>query len=109
VVFFWWQGRGYLTIWIWLTTMCVFGIIMAIGKPVIPDRPWYWGLAFIAAAIANWIKGVQVNAKILKKLPSTTLKNRLFFKGGHRFMSMPMQTFSIPLAIIGILIACRAI
>ena len=54
---FWWQGRGYLTFVIWLATLFVFGVVAAIGKPLIPDRPWYWGLAFVTAAVLNWKKG----------------------------------------------------
>ena len=85
---FWWQGRGYQTIWIWLLTMFAFGAAVAVGKPYIPDRPWYWGAAFCAAAIANWKRGSALNAASLAKLRPATLMQRLFYKARHRFMSM---------------------
>ena len=104
---FWWQGRGYQTILIWLVTLTGFGIIAAIGKPLIPDRPWYWGLAFLASAAINWRVGTRLNARAIKKRDPKTLRKRLFYRGGHRFMSMPMETFSIVLVAAGIFIAVQ--
>ena len=109
MIVFWWQGRGYQTIWIWMLTMCVFGAVAAIGKPYIPDRPWYWGAGFCVAAIANWKRGTDLNsASLAKRCPSTMLQ-RLFYKPRHRFMSMPMETFSIVLALVGIAIAVQPV
>ena len=104
---FWWQGRGYQTIWIWLLTMCAFGIVAAIASPYIPDRPWYWGAAFCGAALANWKRGSALNASSLAKRRSSTVVGRLFYKARHRFMSLPMETFSLVLVVVGIGIAIQ--
>ena len=102
---FWWQGRGYQTILIWLLTLFAFGIVASIGKSFIPDRPWYWGLAFLASAAINWRVGSRLNARGIAKRKSQTLRSRLFYRSAHRFMSLPMETFSIILAAAGIFIA----
>ena len=99
---FWWQGRGYKTILIWLVVMCAFGAVMAVGKSFIPDRPWYWGLAFIASAAVNWREGSKLNARSLRKHQPKTIWKRLFYRAAHRFMSMPMETFSVVLVIVGV-------
>ena len=91
---FWWQGRGYQTILIWLVTLTGFGLIAAIAKPLIPDRPWYWGLAFLASAAVNWRVGTRLNKRAIQKRDPQTLLKRLFYRGGHRFMSMPMVSSS---------------
>jgi hypothetical protein len=104
---FWWSGRGYQTIWIWLLTMCGFGAIQAIGKPYIPDQPWFWGLAFVVSAYLNWRRGIDLNARSLTKRKPTTARQRLFYKARNRFMSMPMETFSIVLALAGLAIALQ--
>lgn len=102
---FWWHGRGYQTIWIWLVTMCIFGVVATIGRPFIPDRPWYWGGAFCVAAVFNWIRGTSLNAKSLSKIPHKTIMQRLFYRAHHKFMPMPMETFSIILVLAGVAIA----
>ena len=107
MIVFWWHGRGYLTIYIWLVTMCAFGLLLAIGKPLVPDKPWYWGLAFVAAAAVNWRKGTVLNARSLAKHKPQTIWKRLTYKSVHRFMSLPMETFSIVFIILGVVIAAR--
>jgi len=102
---FWWQGRGYTTILIWLATMCGFGVIAAAGKAIIPDRPWYWSLGFLVAAGLNWRIGTNLNAKRLSKIKPKTLVQRLFYKANHRFMSLSMETFSIMLVVLGAIVA----
>ena len=102
MVVFWWQGKGYQTILIWLVTVCFFGIGAAAGRSLGLDRPWYWGLSFVVTAAANWYRGTQLNARSLEKRKPQTVWQRLFYKARHRFMSMPMETFSLVLAAAGI-------
>ncbi|WP_156256805.1 hypothetical protein [Sandarakinorhabdus oryzae] len=102
---FWWQGRGYQTIWILFFTLSLFGVAATIGKAYIPDSPWYWGLSLFTAALINWKRGSTLNAKRLALRQSVTLRSRLFYNARHRFMSIPMESFSIILAAAGILIA----
>lgn len=104
---FWWSGRGYQTVLIWLVTMIAFGAVQAIGKALIPDQPWYWGLAFVVSALINWKRGTDLNARSLNKRQPKTTRQRLFYKAGHRFMSMPMETFSIILALAGLAITLQ--
>jgi hypothetical protein len=106
---FWWHGRGYVTALIWLLTMCGFGLLLAVAKSVVPDRPWVWGLAFIVSAAINWIKGTALNAQSLSKRQRKTLKTRLFYKARNRFMSMPMETFSFVLLGAGIFICLQGL
>ena len=101
---FWWQGKGYQTFVIWILAMIAFGLILAVGKTLIPDRPWYWGLAFVAAAAINWQRGTKLNAKSRSRRQDSRL-SALFYKSPHRFMSMPMETFSFVLVAIGAYIA----
>jgi len=101
MLIFWWQGKGYNTIIIWLGVIIAFGIILAMGKQVIPDELWYWGLAHFAAAAINWRDGSRLNSRKLKKGPPRTGWRRLFYKAPHRFMSMPMESFSVVFITIG--------
>ncbi|MGQ0589517.1 MAG: hypothetical protein ACT4N8_08300, partial [Sphingosinicella sp.] len=94
----WWSGRGYLTPIILIATLALFGLVLQAGRPMIADTLWYWGIAFVAAAVANWIVGVRVNHKKRRAARST----RLIYGARHRFMSIPMESFSIVLVLCGI-------
>jgi drug/metabolite transporter (DMT)-like permease len=89
--------------------MCGFGAIQAIGKPYIPDRPWFWGAAFCAAAAFNWKRGTTLNSRSRSKRKQSPMMQRLFYKAGNRFMSMPMETFSIILLLAGFAIALQPV
>lgn len=102
---FWWQGRGYQTAIVWLLTLCVFGAVVVLGKPYVPDQPWYWGAAFCVSGVINWIRGTSLNAARLSKFRPGSLKQRLFYKARHRFMGMPMETFSLVLVLVGLGVA----
>ena len=104
MIVFWWTGRGYTTVLIWMLTMTAFGIMLAAGQPILQDRPWFWGLAFLSAAGLNWHFGSRLNQKSLRKARPVGLQQRLLYRARHRFMSMPMETFSIILAGAGIAI-----
>ncbi len=101
---FWWQGKGYQTALIWLASLCLFGLVQMIGKGVIPDQPWYWSLGYIFAAVWNWHYGSKLNAKRRSHIALPELRNRLFYKAIHRFMSVPMETFSIFFLIVAMLL-----
>ncbi len=98
---FWWTGRGYLTMVLLLASLIVFGLIAAMGAP---DGPPLWGMAFATAAALNWYFGSKINHKKRKFLKPKTLRGRLFYRANHRFMSMPMESFSVALAAIGLAI-----
>ena len=91
---FWWSGRGYYTVLVVLGVLTVFGLLVAIG---IPDGLWFWAVALLAAAALNWHLGSKINRKKLAALKPRSLRSRLFYRAHHRFMSLPMETFSLVL------------
>ena len=99
---FWWTGKGYLTAVIVLTTLIIFAVILKIGSFFLTDRDAFWGAALIAAAVANWVVGRRTNAKKREAVRSTRLKDRLIYKARNKFMSLPFETWSFPIAIFGV-------
>ncbi len=105
---FWWTGRGYLAL---LSTIGVFGIFGAIitlgfGDETYERLPWLTGLGVILAGIANWCLGRWINKRAINPL---TVKKRELYRGRNRFLSLPMETWAIPLIAFGLFLAIRAI
>lgn len=98
--FFWWSGRGYLTILIVLGTLSAFGVLQMTSG--VSDGPWLWGSALLVAALANWQLGSKVNRKKLIALKPQGARDRLLYRARHSFMSLPMETFSLVVAGIGV-------
>lgn len=104
----WWTGKGYQTIWIVVTSAILFELARAAFN--LPEGVWVFGLALIGAAVANWFIGRKVNRKSLAKVRTRDLRQRLLYRARHKFMSLPMETFSILLAIAGTaIVACSII
>jgi O-antigen ligase len=103
----WWTGKGYLTILIVLGSAIVFELARAALN--LPDGVWIFGLALFGAAAANWFLGRKINRKSLSKVRSSRLKERLIYRARHKFMSLPMETFSILLGLAGMVIIGSAI
>lgn len=99
---FWWMGRGYFTALIIFGSMIVFALVLQALAPAIPDQRWYWGLSLIAAAAVNWKVGSHFNRKRLAKAPKRNVKNRLLYRAPNRFLSVPMETFSIAILAAGV-------
>jgi hypothetical protein len=99
---FWWTGKGYLTPVIMVVTLIVFAVILKIGGSWLPDRDAFWGTALLVSAAANWIVGRRMNARKLAAVRSSRLEDRLFYRARNKFMSMPLETFSIVIAVFGI-------
>lgn len=89
---FWWTGRGYQVFLVIVLTLAIFGILVAAG---VPDRPWVWSIALLAAAGVNWHVGTKANRKKLAALKPRSVKDRMLYRARHKFMSLPMETFSI--------------
>ena len=98
----WWTGKGYQTIWIVLASAVLFQLGRAAFS--VPDGAWVFGISLIGAAIANWIRGRKINSKSLAKVRKCDLRQRLLYQARHKFMSLPMETFSFLLAIAGVAI-----
>ncbi|MCW2414602.1 peptidoglycan/LPS O-acetylase OafA/YrhL [Sphingobium sp. B8D3A] len=98
----WWTGKGYMTMVIVLLTMIVFGFILQAGAPFLKDRTWYWGVSFILAAAINWAAGTRWNKRRIERTKPKHLGQRLWYPATNRFMSMPMETFSLVIALVGL-------
>lgn len=92
---FWWTGKGFQTVLITLVALAVSAILFQAIAPKLNDQPWPWMAALIGAAVANWKFGRQYNAKSRTKIRSTKLKDQLIYRARHKFMSLPMETFSL--------------
>jgi hypothetical protein len=98
----WWTGKGYLTMVIVLMTMILFGIILQASASFLEDRLWYWGVSFLASAAINWKAGTHWNKRRIDRAKAKNLRERLLYPAINRFMSMPMETFSIVIALLGL-------
>jgi hypothetical protein len=102
VAVFWWTGKGYLTAIIVLAVFSVFGIALPIGSPFLKETPAYWGLAGVLAAVGVWFVGRRLNAKTIASVRSIHFRHKLIYRARHKFMSLPLEIWSIPLMIGGI-------
>ncbi|MBC2776344.1 hypothetical protein [Parasphingopyxis marina] len=98
----WWQGKGYLTFVILLSTATVFGIILQ-AVPLIEDTPYYWAIALASAAAINWYVGCRYNAR-KRASPKYALRKLLVYPARHRTMSIPMEGWSPILAAVATII-----
>lgn len=96
----WWTGRGYLTIWIVIASAILFEFARAALN--MADGVWIFGLSMLAASVANWLIGRKFNKKSLAKVRSHRLKERLLYRARNKFMSVPMETFSLIIAAAGV-------
>ena len=103
----WWTGKGYLTIWIVVASAILFELARATFQ--LPDGAWVFGLALLGAAVANWLIGRKFNRKSFAKVRSTRIKERLLYRARHKFMSLPMETFSALLGVVGLAVIAGAI
>jgi hypothetical protein len=103
----WWTGRGYLTIWVVVASAIFFELARAAFR--LPDGVWVFGLSLLGAAAANWMIGRRFNKKSFAKARSTRLKERLLYRARHRFMSLPMETFSVLLGAAGLAVIAGTI
>ena len=104
----WRTGKGYRTIGIVVASTILFEFVRAAIK--LPDGVWVFGLALISAAVANWFIGRKLNRKSLAKVKTREVRQRLLYRAPHKFMSLPMKTFSILLAVGGAaIIACSMV
>lgn len=98
----WWSGRGYLTILIVLGTLAAFGLVERASS--IADGSWFWSAALLLAAGINWHFGSKINRKKRAALRPAGARDRLFYRGRHRFMSVPMESFSLVIAACGFVV-----
>jgi hypothetical protein len=103
----WWTGKGYLTIWVVVASAILFELVRMGFR--LADGPWVFGLALLGAAAANWMIGRKFNSKSFSKVRSSRLKERLLYRARHKFMSLPMETFSVLLGTAGLVVIASTI
>lgn len=96
---FWWQGRGFLTLLITVATAILIGMI-ADAAHVPSWTPLFWAAVLLVAAPVNWLIGARLNAKRRGYAPPDTLLRRFLYRAPHKFMSLPMESWSIVMAIV---------
>ena len=103
----WWTGHGYRTILIVVAATVVFEVLRAALS--LPEGAWVFGVALLAAAVANWLYGRKLNRKSLAKVRSLRIRERLVYRARNRFMSLPMETFSVVIAAAGLAVLVAAV
>lgn len=99
---FWWTGKGYLGFIIPILILGGFGFVgERLGHSVVDSGIW-WGCGFILSGLLLWRVGIKVNRRSIAKRKAEMLTDRLFYRAGNKFMSIPLETWSIPLVAIGL-------
>jgi hypothetical protein len=104
---FWWTGRGYLTLLI--PFGC--GVLAAIIAGIVhlpSDTSWFAAIVFALATPINWLVGRRQNERRRKSLGLLSWRGQLVYKARHKFMSLPMETWSIAMPILAIVFATKA-
>jgi hypothetical protein len=97
-----WTGRGF---WAALFPILFVGVLGAavnysLGESVLDANDWIYGVALIAAAVATWFYGRRWNGKT--SLKAWDFRGMLRRRGPHRMFALPMELWSLPLAILGV-------
>ena len=95
----WWTGRGYSTILIVVASLILLELLTRALN--LPDGLWVLGFALLSAAAVNWVIGRKLNRQSLAKVRSHRIRERLIYRARHKFMSFPMETFSVVIAFTG--------
>ncbi len=105
---FWWTGRGFLSLLFLIGVVGAFGALVTFmfGDNVLETRSWLWGVGVLLAVVVNWFGGSRLNRRSLN-LFEGNLKTRLFYRARNRFCSLPMETWSVPLAVLGLVLIVR--
>ena len=106
---FWWQGQGWRVIAYLFGSLLSCGLLVQVFQGLIPDRPLTWAIAFFAAAGINWHFGSRHNARSRARRVGRTGSRRLFYDARHRFMSLPMESFSLVFVLVGCALIGQAI
>ena len=106
---FWWTGRGYFAL---LTLIGIYGLFGAIatyslGETFLDRHAWVWGIGMLVAAYATWLVGCRINRKARSLPQNQSVIRRILYKARHRFMGLPMESWSIPAAGLGVFLLAR--
>ncbi len=103
---FWWTGRGYLALLTTIGAVGVFGAVvtLAFGDQAFDRFPWLWTIAFCLAAAATWVIGSRINGRPVAWNRGQRSLGRLIYNAPNRFISLPVETWAVPLIAIGLLV-----
>jgi hypothetical protein len=81
----------------------LFGALVTfgLGDSAFSKWPWLWGIGFLLAATANWIGGNRLNHTPINPTIGT-VRDRLTYRARNKFLSLPMEFWSGPLALLGL-------
>ena len=105
MVFFWWTGRGYYTLLVVLATMTVCALALNVLHINDIEGRAFWGIVIALSAIPNWFLGIWMNATKRASIRGERLSDKLLYRARHGFLSLPMESFSVVIVVVGIAIA----
>ena len=104
---FWWTGRGFLVPLILGAAAVAAGIVANLVH-LPSDTSWFAAIVFLLAAPINWIVGRRQNERRRKSLGLLSWRGQLIYKARHKFMSLPMETWSVALLGVALVFAIKA-
>ena len=106
---FWWVGKGYWTLLLlFLVGMAGTIVLQALGLGT--EGPWFAAAVLGVAAVWNWNVGSRWNAHGRARRPIVGVWRRLTYRTAeHRFLSMPMESFSVVMAAGSLLLLMRGV
>ena len=108
MLIFWWQGKGFATLLIVVAAAILVGMIADAAH--LPSwTPLFWAALLLLAAPVNWLIGVRLNAKRRGYAPPATVLRRFFYRAPHKFMSLPMESWSIVMVVAAAGLALQAV
>jgi hypothetical protein len=104
VIFIVWTGRAFWTIAILVGIPGVVSAAttLAISEEHLDRHPIYIGVGLLVAAAVNWWVGCRWNYRPLTEFGKPKGGGR-WRRGPHRLFMLPMEYWSIPIAVWGIL------
>ena len=99
---FFWTGRGFWGVVFPILFPWVVGMVLdqGLGSEVLEANGWVYGVAVLAAAVANWMVGRRWNGT--EHLRPWDIKGELRFRREHTVFNAPMELLSYPLVVIGV-------
>ncbi len=107
---FWWTGKGFLTLLFVIGVFGAFGAIVTFtaGDQTLAKFPWLNGVALLIAGIVNWLGGRRLNRRPLSPLRWDP-NNRILYRARHRFLSVSMELWSVPIMLVGLVIIAKGL
>ena len=108
---FWWTGRGFLVLLTPIVVYALFGSVVsfAVGNDAFERFPWLWGIAALLSAGATWYIGCRLNKKSFTLPKLKAIPGRFIYRGRHRFLSLPLETWALPMSLLGAFLVVRGL